>query len=289
MTDKQDQSIIKFIMIQKMFLQIILLFFLLTGFIILYVKYYERRKLYYPDSSVEITPQAIGLNYEDIYFLTPGGVKLNAWFIKTKKPVATVLFLHGNAGNISNRMGIIQMFHEANFNFFIIDWRGYGESQGVPSERGFYEDALASYKYLVNEEKVPPGEIVIYGKSLGANVAVDLASRVKTGIFIGDSSFTSALDMGKELFSYIPGFLLKPIISVKFDALSKIKQVKIPKLIIHSRDDEIVPFSHGEGLFEQALPPKKFYVLKGPHNEAIFMDNNFISTVRNFVEEYSDK
>ncbi len=276
-------------MIQKVLIQIIFLSFLLVGLVVFYVKYYEKRRMYYPDSFIDLTPQSVGLEYEDIYFLTRSGVKLNAWFIETKDPVATVLFLHGNAGNVSNRIGIIQMFHEAKFNIFIVDWRGYGRSQGIPSEQGLYDDALAGYEYLINEKKVPPEQIIIYGKSLGANVAIDLASRVKIGIFICDSSFTSALDMGRELFPYIPGLFLEAVLSVKFDALSKIKEVKIPKLIIHSKDDEVIPFSHGQRIFEQALSPKEFYISKGSHNEAISIDENFMPVITKFIKKYLDK
>ena len=145
-------------------------------------------------------------------------------------------------------------------------------------------DALAGYKYLVNEKNVSPDNIVLYGESIGANVAIDLASKVKVGLLISYASFTSALDMGKRLFPFIPRCFLKLIISVEFDALSKIKDIQIPKLIMHSRDDEIVPFSLAEKLFKNAPPPKEFYAMKGSHNDAIFVDpERFIKKIREFV------
>ncbi len=272
---------------QKFIFQALILFSLLALFFLLYVKYFEKKGIYYPTSEIITTPKSDGLDYQEIYLLTGDGVKLNAWFIEAEKPLATLLFCHGNAGNISHRVDIIKMFHNVGLSVFIFDYRGYGRSQGKPSERGLYEDALSSYKYLLQEKEVPPQRIVIYGKSIGANVAINLAFQVKNGLLISDSAFTSALDMGKQLFPFLPRFFLKYILGVRFDALSKIKEVTIPKLIIHSKDDEIIPFKYGERLFAQALPPKEFYVLDGSHNEAVFLHyKEYAFTVRRFIEKY---
>jgi hypothetical protein len=273
--------------IQRLAMQILIIFILLMAWITLYVKYFERRGIYYPTSSIEMTPYHYGLDYQEVYFSTADGLKLNAWFIKTQTSVATILFLHGNAGNISHRVEIIKMFNEAGFDVFIFDYRGYGRSQGAPTEDGLYTDAHSAYNYLVNEKNIPPERIVLYGKSIGANVAIELASKLETGMLISDSAFTSALDMGKKIFPFIPRSLLRLIASVEFDAISKIRDIKIPKLIIHSRDDEIVPFSHGERLFKEANPPKEFYPMKGSHNEAIFIyQKEFISRIKGFVKKY---
>jgi len=269
---------------------VLIIILIIGGLLSAYIKYYEKKAIYFPSPFIEVKPKDIGLEYQDIYFLTSDGVKLNAWFIEAENPVATILFLHGNAGNISQRIELIELLVKESFNFFIFDWRGYGKSQGFPSEKGLYKDALASYEYLTKKLGISPEKIVIYGKSLGANIACDLATKINKGFLIIDSGFSSAQDMAKVVFPFIPSFLVRWVISVKFDALSKIKEIALPKLIIHSKDDEIVPFEQGEKLFREAKEPKEFFVARGSHNQAIFNNPElFISRIKTFVLNYSNK
>ena len=276
-------------MAQRLIVHVLIIFVIFIVFLIFHLKYYERKGIYFPTADIEFTPQEFNLPYEDVY-LTSDGIKLNAWFIKRDNPTATILFCHGNAGNISHRVEFIKMFNSAGFDVFIFDYRGYGRSQGKPNESGLYTDALASYKYLVDEKKIPPDSIVVYGESIGGNVAIDLSSKVKVGGLISYAAFTSAIDMGERLFPFIPRGFLQIVASVKFDAVSKVKDIQIPKLIMHSRDDEIVPFSIGEKLFSEAPPPKEFYAMKGSHNEAIFINpDEFIHKIREFVTDILGK
>ena len=249
-----------------------------------YLKYFEKKGIYYPTKKIEFTPINAGLKYEDVFFNTDDGLKLNGWFIPQEDPRATLLFCHGNAGNISHRIEIIKIFNKLKLNVFIFDYRGYGRSQGSPSEGGLYRDAQAAYKYLLSREDINKDAIVIYGKSIGANVAIDLASKVKPACLISESGFSSAYDMGRKLFPYLP---IKWIITIKYDALTKIKDIPIPKLIIHSQDDEIIPFRLGERLFEAATQPKEFYQMQGGHNEAIFMAQEEYSVkINDFLSRY---
>ncbi|MCX7662018.1 MAG: alpha/beta hydrolase [Candidatus Omnitrophica bacterium] len=251
-------------------------------FIIIYLKYYEKRGIYFPIKEIAFTPKDSGLNYEDIYFTTSDNLKLNGWFIPAQNPCATLLYLHGNAGNISHRLELIQVFNQLNLNVFIIDYRGYGRSEGVPSEEGLYLDAEASYEYLVKTKNLPENKIIIFGKSIGANVAVDLAKKKKPLCLIIYGGFTSAYEMGKVIFPFLDIF--RWLITIKFDAENKIKEIKIPKLIIHSIDDEIVPFRLGKKLFESANEPKDFLSLRGGHNEAILSNKEeFIERIRSFL------
>lgn len=253
-------------------------------FMFAYVKYFEKKDIYYPTKEIESTPIGGDLKYEDIFFNTDDGLKLNGWFVPVENPRATLLFCHGNAGNISHRIEIIKVFNELNLNVFIFDYRGYGRSQGSPSEEGLYQDAQAAYKYLLSRKNINKDAIVIYGKSIGANVAIDLASKVTVAALISESGFSSAYDMGKKLFPYLP---VKWIITIKYDALAKIKNITIPKLIIHSQDDEIVPFKLGKKLFEAAPPPKEFYEMQGGHNEAFFTAmEEYSSKINNFLSNY---
>ena len=253
-------------------------------FMFAYLKYFERKGIYYPTKEIESTPMNAGLKYEDVFFNTDDGLKLNGWFVSAENPRGTLLFCHGNAGNISHRIEIIKVFNKLNLNVFIFDYRGYGRSQGNPTEEGLYQDAQAAYKYLLGRKNINKEAIVIYGKSIGANVAIDLTSKVTVAALISESGFSSAYDMGKKLFPYLP---VKWIITIKYDALAKIKNITIPKLIIHSQDDEIVPFKLGKKLFEAAPPPKEFYQMQGGHNEAFFMAmEEYSSKINSFLSKY---
>ncbi|MGD2278965.1 MAG: alpha/beta hydrolase, partial [Candidatus Omnitrophota bacterium] len=183
-------------------------------------------------------------------------------------PRATVLFFHGNAGNISHRLEIIQMLHELDLNIFIIDYRGYGKSGGSPSEKGTYLDAITAYDYLAGRDDVDKEKIVIYGKSLGAAVAIDLATKREPGAVISESAFTSVADIGQEIYPFLP---IRLIITQKYDNMAKIDKLTVPKLIIHSEEDEIIPFHHGRKLYENSPEPKQSYWMKGGHNDAILI------------------
>ena len=238
-------------------------------FVALYVKWFERSSIFFPSKYIEKTPLDKSLPYEDVYFKTEDGVKLNGWFVPAKGQArATILFCHGNAGNISHRFDTIEIFNGLDLNVFIFDYRGYGKSDGWPSEKGTYWDAQAAYNYLMTRRDIDKKKIVLYGKSLGGAVALDLATKVKVYAVISDGVFTSTLDMAKEIYPFLPA---KLFITMKYDTLSKIDGVDAPKLIIHSREDEIVPFHHGEKLFEESSEVKEFYPMRGGHNEAIFL------------------
>lgn len=270
----------------RIILGTVILFSFLT-FLILYLKYYEKRGIYFPLKNIILTPKEMGLDFEDVYFSSSDGIRLNGWYIPAKDSRATVLFCHGNAGNISHRIEVIYLFCKLGLSVFIFDYRGYGRSQGSPSEEGLYRDAEAAYKYLIEKRNLRQESIVVYGKSIGANVAVELCSKVRPAALISESAFTSALDMGKKLFPFLP---IKWFISIKYDALSKIKDITVPKLIIHSKDDRIIPFKQGRKLFEEAPEPKEFYPMRGGHNEALFLaKEDFVNKIDLFLQKYMTK
>lgn len=255
--------------------------FLIAGFI--YLRYFERSNIYFPTRIIEAAPAHCGLEYEDIFFKTEDGVELNGWFVPAKETKATLIFCHGNGGNISHRLEIIKLFHEMGLNVFIFDYRGYGKSKGRPSEKGTYSDALAAYRFVCSRKNLRKIPVVLYGKSLGAVIAIDLATKADVEALIIDSAFTSVLDMAKELYPFLPSKL----ISMRYDALSKIASIEIPKLIIHSRDDEIVPFHHGEKLFQTAGEPKEFYLMRGGHNDAMFLSSEeYQARIEIFLSKY---
>ncbi|MFL6229240.1 MAG: alpha/beta hydrolase, partial [Pyrinomonadaceae bacterium] len=166
-------------------------------------------------------------------------------------------------GNVTHRRDIIDLLVGLPVNVLIIDYRGYGKSEGVPSEEGLYEDARAAWDYLTNARGVRADRIVIYGESLGGAVAVDLASKVKPCGLVVQSSFTSIADMAAELMPLVPHFVIR----TKMDSREKIARVSCPKLFVHSPADDVVPYKLGRRLFEAAPEPKRFYEIKGaPHN-----------------------
>ncbi|MBM3249598.1 MAG: alpha/beta hydrolase [Candidatus Omnitrophica bacterium] len=244
--------------------QIFILLALIAG-IIMYFRFIERRTLFFPAKEFDYTPAALKLEYEEVSFKTKDNVEINAWFVPARDAKFTVLFAHGNAGNISHRVEKIDFFHELGLNVLIFDYRGYGKSRGSPSEKGLYKDAQASYEYLLSRG-IKPDEIIGYGESIGGAVIIDLGSRNKLTALISDSTPSSAKDMVRIIYPFLPYW----VFSVRMDSLSKVKAIHYPKLFIHSVNDEIVPFKLGKKLFESAPLPKEFLQIHGGHNSCFF-------------------
>lgn len=231
---------------------------------VMYVRYLEDRSIFYPARDLAATPAALGLPFEDVFIKTQDNVTIHGWLVKSTTARGTLLFFHGNAGNIGDRLEKIRLFHQMGLHVLIIDYRGYGKSQGRPSETGIYKDAVAAYDYLRTRQDISASKIVGYGASLGGAAAIDLATKRDLTALIVDSSFTSAADMAKRVYPFIPAFLIR----TKLDSLGKIHNITIPKLFIHSREDELVPFALGEKLYQAAPPPKEFLEISGGHNTA---------------------
>jgi fermentation-respiration switch protein FrsA (DUF1100 family) len=255
----------------------------LVFLLFVFIRYVEKKNLYFPLRTVEATPGSIGLEYEDIWVTTADGVGISGWFIRSASPRAVLIFCHGNGGNIGHRLEKVRMLNGLRIDVLVFDYRGYGESGGSPSENGLYLDAEAVYDLLVNHKKVDPRQIIAYGESLGAAVAADLVSRHDAGGIILEGSFTSVKDMAKRYFPFIPSFVLKG----GFQTLEKIRSVEVPKLLFHSRDDEIVPFEFGERIFSAAPGPKEFVELRGGHNDAFLVSGDvFVERIDAFVSRF---
>ncbi len=255
----------------------------------LYVYLMQPRLLYYPDlpgRKLMATPADIGLEYEPVSLVTGDGIRLSAWFIPRIADRGTLLFLHGNAGNISHRLDSIRLFHELGLSVFILDYRGYGESEGKPSEAGTYDDATAAWRYLVEQRHIEPRNIVLFGRSLGAGIAAELAARIRPGALIMESAFTSVPDMAATLYPWLPVRLLS---RYRYDARKNLARISCPLLIAHSRDDEIIPFMHGQRLFEHAHEPKYFLELRGGHNDGFLVTGQgYIDGLELFLSEHLD-
>jgi len=234
----------------------------------LLVRKFERHQMYYPVRDLETTPDLAGMDYEDV-FLNPGdGVRIHGWWIPAAAGRGTVLFCHGNAGNISHRLESVAVFHRLGLNVLIFDYRGFGWSEGSPDEEGTYLDAEAAYRHLREERGIAPERIVIFGRSLGGAVAIELARRAEAAALIVESTFTSAVDMGKLIYPFLP---IRLLIRNRYDSLAKIGELSLPVLVIHSPDDELVPFEHGEGLFRTVKGPKEFMSIRGGHGDGFLV------------------
>jgi len=260
------------------------------GAVALYLFIMQPRLLYYPDMpgrELESTPAAVGLAYEDVTLRTRDGVQLHAWFIPAGNPRATLLFCHGNAGNISHRLDSIRLQHALGLQVLIFDYRGYGRSEGSPSEKGSYRDVDAAWHYLREVRGLPESRIIIFGRSLGAAVAADLASRTQPAAVILESAFTSVADMAAEFYPWLPVRLLS---RYRYDNLGKMARITRPLLLVHSRQDEIIPFAHGERLFARASEPKQFLELSGGHNDAFLTSRRaYTHGLKTFLDTHLGK
>lgn len=260
---------------------------LVVCFALGYVKLIERYQVFFPSKEVDFHPALIDLSFEDIYIKTEDRLTLNGWFIPSSSAKYTLLFLHGNGGNIGHRLEKLRLILRAynQLNILIIDYRGYGRSQGHPSERGIYLDAQAAYDYLLSQRNINPEEIILYGESLGTTVAIDLASKSKVKALILEGGFSSGQDMAKILYPFLPGFLF----TGKFDSLRKITKTSVDKLFIHGIDDQVVPFSLGKKLYQAATGNKQLVELSGGHN-SIFMDSQdkYLSSITTFIKGFRD-
>jgi fermentation-respiration switch protein FrsA (DUF1100 family) len=233
-----------------------------------------------PGRQIDANPEGIGLDYEYVWLDTSDCVRVHGWFVPGESS-RTVLYFHGNAGNISHRLHTLRQFHGLALSVFIIDYRGYGQSEGRPSEEGLYRDAEAAWQYLTEARDIAAEEIVVLGRSLGASVAAWLAAERSPGALVLDSAFTSVPDIGQDVYPWLPVRLLS-----RFQHATRVYVTKAncPLLIVHSRDDEIIPFHHGEALYVAAKEPKTFLELRGGHNDAHFTSETaYIDGLRRFL------
>jgi fermentation-respiration switch protein FrsA (DUF1100 family) len=241
----------------------------------------QPRLVYFPITRLQMIPTQVGLPYEDVSFETRDGLRLHGWYIPAQGASYTVLFFHGNAGNISHRLESLAIFHRLGLNTFIIDYRGYGNSQGSPDENGTYQDALAAWEYLRQEKQIKPDDIILFGRSLGGAVAAWLATQVNPRGLILESTFTSLPDLGADHYWFLP---VRWLSRYQYDTQAHLSALSAPVLIAHSRDDRIVSFHHAQSLYAAANPPKRFLELRGGHNEGFVVSGDgYVDGLQQFV------
>ena len=253
------------------------------GLVLAIVYLMQGRMLYLsnvPGRTLSMTPADVHMDYEDVSIEAADGVKLHGWFIVGASP-HVLLFFHGNAGNISHRLESIRQFQNLGLSVLIIDYRGYGQSGGRTTEAGIYRDADAAWRYLTETRGVRPENVVIFGRSLGGSVAARLATQQRPLALIVESSFTSVPDIAQEIYPWLPARWLSRLSHATGEY---IREVRCPVLVIHSRDDEIIPFHHGQAIFAAAPEPRTLLTLHGSHNNAYVWDERtYIEGLREFL------
>jgi len=243
--------------------------------------------IYYPDKKNRGIPSDKGLSYEIVSLNTKDGKILSGWWLPAGTPKGVILFCHGNAGNISYRLDSLLIFNRLGLSTFIFDYRGYGDSIGRPSEQGTYIDAETAWNYLVHTRKIPSRDIIILGRSLGGSIAAWLAKEKQPGLLIIESSFTSLKDVVKDILPWFPTILIK---NYQYDTRQYLADIHCPVLIIHSQDDEVIPFWHGKKLFDTVKGSKEFIEIEGPHNCGfLYSLSRYESAINSFIAGYTDK
>jgi len=242
--------------------------------------------VFFPDRQLVATPADWGFEYEDVFLQTPDGVRLHGWYLPRPGTERTLLFFHGNAGNISHRGESIAIFHRLGLNVFIPDYRGYGQSQGYPDERGVYTDARTAWSYLTEKRGIEENNITVFGRSLGASIAAELASEVNPGSVILESAFSSARDFSNSVFPVLSRLV---VMRYGFDTADYVQRISCPVMVLHSPEDEIVPFSLGQKVYQAAREPKTFVELQGDHNSGFLRSQPaYERELRRFIEHSTE-
>lgn len=272
----------KQILMEKMLYTIAAAVLLLYAVTLVLVYFLQDRLIYYPFKNMDQTPATIGLAYERWSLVAEDGVVLSAWWIPATEERGVLLFCHGNAGNIGHRLYPAQALRRLGLSILLFDYRGYGQSGGSPSEKGTYLDAEAAWQCLVEKKKKQPGKIILFGESLGGAVAAELATRHVPGGLILQSTFTSIPELAARFYPFLP---VRWLSKYKYATLDKVSAITCPKLFIHSREDEIVPFALAEALFKKATEPKQLLVIQGGHNDGFLQSEEIcMQGIRSFLD-----
>ena len=261
------------------YLTTILLTFGIIYFSVIILTYIFQRSLLYHPLENNYSGDELTVSVEKVKVKTEDNIELISWYHnKNIDKYKTILFLHGNAGTLENRIHKINHFKNMDVNFLIIAWRGFSGNLGQPNEKGLYEDARSAVKWLKNLG-IKESNIIIYGESLGTGVAVEIAQNKNFAGIILESPFTSMIDAGKDKYPFLP---VKILLKDKYESDKKIKNIKIPILIMHGKVDKIVPFEMGQKLYELANQPKYSYFSEYDNHMMIY-DEKLLNKLQDYI------
>ena len=249
--------------------------------LLVFIYFYQRNLLYHPSEN-NYQNDKIQFSYDEIFIKVDEKIKLKSWMInKNLKKFKTLVFFHGNAGELSNRIYKLNELNKLDINILLISWRGFSGNQGFPTEENLYKDAKAVIKWL-NSKEVESNKIILYGESLGTGVVVEIGKKNIFNSIILESPFTSMENAAKIYYPYLP---VKLLLKDKYNSISKIQRITTPILIMHGKKDDIVPFSMGKELFEKANDPKLSYFTSDDDHMMEFNDQ-IITNIKNFINKY---
>jgi fermentation-respiration switch protein FrsA (DUF1100 family) len=244
----------------------------------------EEQLIFHPSATIARTPRQVGLEFEEVFFTAGDGVRLHGWFVPHRRARATLVWFHGNAGNISHRVDNIKLLHDkVNVHVFIFDYRGYGRSEGRVSEAGTYLDGEAALGYVRQRLGAGAADILLFGRSLGAAVATEIATRFDNQGLILESPFISIAEMARVVMPFLP---IGAWLRTRYDVGTKIKAIRVPLLVLHGDRDQIIPFSQGKAVFAAAPQPKKFFTIAGAsHNDTYLVGGeSYFQELSDFVD-----
>ena len=266
-----------------------LLIYIVIGYVVVVglLALFQNSMIFIPSSTMIDSPDRLGVEWSDHYIDTGDGEHIHGWMLHNRNAKHTVVFSHGNAGNISGRIDVAKMIFDRGASVFLYDYRGYGKSDGSPSEKKLMNDAVRVVEYLENEQGISPGSMIFYGRSLGGPVAAKKAAEFGGAGLVLDSAFLNAKEVASDVYPFVPRFLVR----LDFPADKLIQQLDgTPVLILHSRQDEIINFRHSEKLYELASEPKTFVELQGGHNNHHIVSSDLHRTAwDNFLRSLSDE
>jgi fermentation-respiration switch protein FrsA (DUF1100 family) len=255
-------------------------------FAFMFLRWFEYKNVYQPRSHLDAEPSSVGRPFEDVRFTSPDGVRLHGWFFPARgipnRPNEVFLICHGNGGNISHRLDLYQALLSTGAAVLAFDYRGYGQSEGRPSEEGTVLDAQAALAWL-RTRGFAASHVIAYGESLGGGIATELSVREPVGALVLQSTFTSIPDLGAEIFPWLP---VRTVSRIKYDTHAKLPRLRVPLLIFHSRADTLIPFHHAENNFSAAREPKQLVELTGDHNDAVGDSEKFAPALEAFLSRY---
>jgi fermentation-respiration switch protein FrsA (DUF1100 family) len=264
-----------------------LFFTIFIGYVLalVLVRVFESHLVFFPNYPGRLAgdwnPRALPI--QDVSLASSDGTKLHAWWIPNDQAKFTFLAFHGNAGNVADRASVYQFLRDTPVNVLALEYRGYGRSEGKPSEAGFYRDAETAYLYVVNTKGVDPRSVVSFGQSLGTAVAAHLAAQHEVGGIVLEAPFLSATRVTRRVFWFLPGLGL--LVHSQFDTEERLKKINVPILIVHCNQDPVLPFRLGQEVYDAARPPKDFLKIDSYcHEEAsVIAPDKYHAVLRKFL------